>query len=195
LQVVIRIDDGWEGFGFAPDWAHKKLADAFVQAPTNDVPLPPPRFIPIRRVPRQPFCAFRFACGASPGQQDHAITSQSCHILFEETVKNEGDETLGIVWGHHPAFGKPFLSEECSIDLPVGATGLTYQTDFSGNSPFECNLEFVWPMAPDKEGHLVVLSRPMPPERRTAFNIYIRNFREGWYAVTNPTLELGIGMK
>ncbi|MGD0130006.1 MAG: DUF4432 family protein [Terriglobia bacterium] len=123
------------------------------------------------------------------------ITSQSCHILFEETVKNEGDETFSMMWGHHPAFGKPFLSEACLIDLPAGATGLTYQTDFSGNSPFECNLEFVWPMAPDKQGKLVDLSRPMPPERKTAFNVYIKDLREGWYAVTNPTLELGIGMK
>ncbi|MGA2075514.1 MAG: hypothetical protein ABSH52_18645, partial [Terriglobia bacterium] len=73
--------------------------------------------------------------------------------------------------------------------------GLTYQTDFSGNSPFECNLEFVWPMAPDKEGNLLDLSRPMPPERKTAFNVYIKDLQEGWYAVTNPTLELGIGME
>jgi len=41
LRVVIQIYDGWDGFGFAPDWAHKKFADAFVQAPINDVSAPP----------------------------------------------------------------------------------------------------------------------------------------------------------
>jgi len=41
LRVVIQIYDGWDGFGFAPDWAHKKFAEAFVQASINDVSAPP----------------------------------------------------------------------------------------------------------------------------------------------------------
>jgi len=122
------------------------------------------------------------------------IKSGASHIEFEETVRNEGDEPFSIMWGHHPAYGKPFLDEHCLIDLPTGATGLTYQTDFSGNSPFTCNVEFAWPMAPDKQGKLVDVSRAMPPDRKTAFNIYIKNLREGWYAITNPGLGLGVGM-
>jgi hypothetical protein len=86
------------------------------------------------------------------------------------------------------------LNDQCWIDLPAGASGLTYQTDFSGNSPFECNMEFPWPMAPDKQGKLVDVSRPMPPDRKTAYNIYIKDLREAWYAITNPALGLGIGM-
>jgi hypothetical protein len=123
------------------------------------------------------------------------LRSGCSYIEFEETVKNEGDQPFSLMWGHHPTFGKPFLNEQCVIDLPAGAVGQTYQKDFSGNSPFECNLEFPWPMATDKEGQLVDLSRPMPPERKTAFNLYVKNLREGWYAITNPVLDLGIGMK
>jgi len=41
LRVVIQIYAGWDGFGFAPDWAHKKFRDAFVQAPISDVSAPP----------------------------------------------------------------------------------------------------------------------------------------------------------
>jgi hypothetical protein len=123
------------------------------------------------------------------------IRSGCSHIEFEETVRNEGDEPFSMMWGQHPAFGKPFLSEECIIDLPAGAIGLTYQTDSSGNSPFRCNMEFPWPTAPDKEGKLVDVSRPMPPERKTTFNIYVKDLREGWYAVTNPAVGLGIGMR
>jgi len=122
------------------------------------------------------------------------IKSEASHIEFEETVRNEGDEPFSMMWGHHPAYGKPFLDEQCFIDLPAGASGLTYQTDFSGNSPFDCGVEFTWPMAPDKEGKLVDVSRPMPPDRKTAFNVYIRGLREGWYAITNPGLAIGIGM-
>ena len=123
------------------------------------------------------------------------ISSGASHIEFEETVRNEGDEPFSMMWGHHPAYGKPFLDDQCVIDLPASARGLTYQTDFSGNSPFDCNLEFAWPMAPDKQGKLVDVSRPMPPDRKTAFNLYVTNLREGWYAITNPSLALGIGMR
>jgi hypothetical protein len=122
------------------------------------------------------------------------LRSGASHIEFEETVRNEADEPFSMMWGHHPAYGKPFLNDQCWIDLPAGASGLTYQTDFSGNSPFECNMEFPWPMAPDKQGKLVDVSRPMPPDRKTAYNIYIKDLREAWYAITNPALGLGIGM-
>lgn len=123
------------------------------------------------------------------------LTTGASHIEFEETVRNEGDEPFSMMWGHHPAYGKPFLDEQCLIDIPAGTTGLTYQTDFSGNSPFECNMEFPWPMASDKQGKLVDVSRPMPPESKTAYNIYIKDLQEGWYALTNPALGLGIGMR
>jgi beta-galactosidase len=42
LRVVIQIYAGWDGFGFAPDWAHKKFSDAFVHMPINEVSAPPP---------------------------------------------------------------------------------------------------------------------------------------------------------
>jgi beta-galactosidase len=41
LRVVIQMYAGWDGFGFAPDWVHKKYADGFVQTPINDVGAPP----------------------------------------------------------------------------------------------------------------------------------------------------------
>ncbi|MGH9448187.1 MAG: beta-galactosidase, partial [Terriglobia bacterium] len=42
LRVMIQIYDGWDGFGFAPDWAYKKFKDAFVQVPISEVFAPPP---------------------------------------------------------------------------------------------------------------------------------------------------------
>ena len=42
LNVVIQAYTGWDGFGFAPDWAHKKFADGFVETSNiNDVSSPP----------------------------------------------------------------------------------------------------------------------------------------------------------
>jgi beta-galactosidase len=38
---MIQVYAGWDGFGFAPDWVHKKYPEAFVQAEINDVNAPP----------------------------------------------------------------------------------------------------------------------------------------------------------
>jgi len=123
------------------------------------------------------------------------LRSEASVIEFDECVRNEGDEPFDFMWGHHPALGKPFLDENCVIDIPKGAVGQTYQADFSGNSPFAPNVEFEWPYAPDKNNNRIDLSRVMPPEKKTAFNIYIKNVREGWYGVTNLKKKIGFGLK
>jgi hypothetical protein len=123
------------------------------------------------------------------------LESGSSVIQFDEEIENEGDEDFHFMWGHHPAIGKPFLDENCFIDLPEGAVGQIYQLDFSGNSPFEPNMEYNWPQAPDKNEKLIDLSRVMSPDKKTAFNTYIKNLKEGWYGITNMQKGIGFGMK
>lgn len=123
------------------------------------------------------------------------IKSGSPVLDFEEEIINEGDEEFKFMWGHHPAIGKPFLDENCVIDLPNGATGQIYQVDFSGNSPFAPDTEFEWPHIKDMDGRTVDLSRVMSPDRKTAFNMYIKDIKEGWYGITNLDRQVGFGMK
>jgi hypothetical protein len=123
------------------------------------------------------------------------LRSDSSVIEFEETVENEGDEEFKFMWGHHPAIGKPFLDENCVIDLPEPAVGQIYQVDFSGNSPFKPDTEFKWPNIKDKDNNMVDLSRVMSPEKKTAFNMYVKNLKAGWYGLTNLKKHVGFGMK
>ena len=123
------------------------------------------------------------------------LRSHSSVLEFEETVTNTADEDFQFIWGHHPALGQPFLDENCVIDLPDGAIGQAYQVDFSGNSPFEPGQEFAWPFARDRSGAIVDLSTVMSPERKIAFNTYIKNLKEGWYGITNLARGIGFGMK
>src|SRR2546428_542724 len=39
-------------------------------------------------------------------------------LFLDERLVNEGAETLAPMWGHHPAFGPPFLQAGCRVDLP-----------------------------------------------------------------------------
>jgi beta-galactosidase len=42
LKVIIQVYVGWDGFGFAPDWVHKKFSDGFVdETKIHDVSSPP----------------------------------------------------------------------------------------------------------------------------------------------------------
>jgi len=123
------------------------------------------------------------------------LRSGSSVLEFEETVTNTADEEFKFIWGHHPALGAPFLDENCVIDLPGGAVGEMYHTDFSGNSPFEAGLEYPWPLARDRRGATVDVSRVMSPAAKIAFNTFVKNLEEGWYGVTNLKTGIGFGLQ
>jgi len=123
------------------------------------------------------------------------IKSQETFLEVEERIINEGDEEFKFMWGQHPAIGKPFLDENCVIDVPKSATGLTYEVDFSGNSIFPINKKFDWPFIKDKNGNEIDLSKIMPPDKKIAFNTYIENLNDGWYGITNLKEGIGFGMK
>ena len=70
-----------------------------------------------------------------------------------------------------------------------------YQVDYSGNSPFEPDQEYPWPFARDRNGVTVDVSKVMSPERKIAFNTYVKNLKEGWYGITNLKSGLGFGLQ
>ena len=41
LRVMIQVYAGWDGFGFAPDWVHKKYPEAFQHEDVNNITTPP----------------------------------------------------------------------------------------------------------------------------------------------------------
>ena len=48
-----------------------------------------------------------------------ALDVGALHVGLEETLVNEGEEVVPYVWGHHPAFGPPFLAPGCRLELPA----------------------------------------------------------------------------
>jgi len=125
------------------------------------------------------------------------VTLKSCSSVleFEEIIKNEGDEEFKFMWGHHPVIGKPFLDENCVIDVPEGVIGHTYDIDFSGNSILPLDKEFRWPIINDKNSNKVDLSKIMSQDLKTAFCVCLKNLSEGWYGITNLKSSIGFGLK
>jgi galactose mutarotase-like enzyme len=46
------------------------------------------------------------------------LDASSPEVVFEESIANRSSIDLKYMWGHHPAFGAPFLSGDCRIELP-----------------------------------------------------------------------------
>jgi hypothetical protein len=83
------------------------------------------------------------------------------------------------------------LSSSARLDLPEG-TGIVpaYGEDFP-NARLASDERFEWPHAPGTDGGDVDL-REIPPEDSTIHDLsYLVDLADGWYALTNPDLDLG----
>lgn len=109
-------------------------------------------------------------------------------LVVHERVTNVGGEMMDFMWGHHPAFGAPFLSEHCVID--TDARSFSVDDAYAGFvNPLTLGSQSAWPIV---DG--VDLSRLPALETRRDLLGYLSDFEHGWYAVTNTQLGLGVGL-
>ena len=95
-------------------------------------------------------------------------------------------------WGHHPAFGAPFLAEGLLVDVP--AAWVESKDRASSNSRLPRKTRFDWPKATDKQGQPLDLS-VIPSETNSSADLsFLGGLEEGWYGLTNPTLGVGFGL-
>ncbi len=147
---------GFHGEVWGLPWDHKILADS-------------PEKVSVRfsvRTRRLPFYLERI------------VSLHACEpiLRFHEKVVNEGRKELDFMWGHHPAFGPPFLDEDCILDAPAESIQLESEMH-------------PWPV--DNRGcdH----SRLCPEKSHREVMKYLHGLREGWVALTQPRENLGIG--
>jgi len=121
-----------------------------------------------------------------------SLKHDSLALGFKEWLTNEGEEKLEFLWAQHPSFGSPFLDDCCRLDIPAEE----FSTSDFFNSPtahFEPEFSGKWPKALSKNNELIDLSL-MPKAGKPCSDIYyLRGLKEGWFALTNTRLKLGIG--
>jgi galactose mutarotase-like enzyme len=115
-------------------------------------------------------------------------------LIIEETLTNEGAEPMDYMWGHHPAFGAPFLGPNCRVDLPAG--DLLVET-FAGaaGTRLAGGGRHSWPILAGPNGAEVDFSRPDAPGSGHEDLGYVVNLPEGWYALTNQDSGVGFAMQ
>ena len=123
-----------------------------------------------------------------------SLTSGSSVLEVDQTLTNEGGEPVHCVWGEHIALGPPFLSEDCLLDLP-GGTIINHSTLFHPNTRLAPDLRTPWPMTRSIDGSEVDMRRIPPRSNGTYDMSYFTDMPEGWYAVTNQKLGVGLGVR
>jgi hypothetical protein len=116
-------------------------------------------------------------------------------FTIRERVTNTSDLELEFSWLQHPTFGEPFLSPGSVIDVPA-KTVLT-SADRHPNSRLPKGTEgksFKWPIVSGNNGEKVDLSRIPSKQCKTSDQAYLLDLKEGWYALTNPAMQLSFGL-
>lgn len=122
-----------------------------------------------------------------------SLSRNSSILGFEEWLTNEGEEDLEFLWAQHPAFGSPFIDENCRIDIPAleFSTSDFFQSDSAYFNPKHIGK---WPIDIGKKNITVDL-RIIPPANKPNSDIYyLKGMEKGWFAITNSSLELGFGL-
>lgn len=129
-------------------------------------------------------------------------------FLLERTVMlKENDATLYLhqkatnlsstgqdfMWGHHPAFGYPFLDGSVRLHLP-GEPTVTYWAGDAYKCPFDKDTTGKWPLLPGRDGTLVDMSRAYEPEDKVYMEYAISDLAEGKLELINHRKNLGARM-
>jgi hypothetical protein len=115
-------------------------------------------------------------------------------LVIDERMENLADEPMDVMWGHHPAYGPPFLDESCRIDLPP-CVATTERSEPWVDTELVFAEEFEWPMAPRNDGTIRDLSLVLRPESKVTDWVRIHGFEEGWYGITNQDRKVGFGLR
>jgi hypothetical protein len=119
------------------------------------------------------------------------IRRDQAALHIRETATNESGQEIEIVWGHHPAYGWPFLDETCVVDLPHCKMKIAAPLD--STSRLAPHQDAIWPKARLTKSGEVDLSQIPAPSSRSQDLAFLYGFNEGWYAVRNQSRQVGIG--
>jgi len=121
------------------------------------------------------------------------LRDERATLELSETLTNEADEPIDLMWGHHPTVGAPFLSAACRLQLPGGTVRVPPEAAFERQRAGP-GATGEWPRVQARDGSALDLSCMPAPGARTAEFLYVTDVPEGWFAISNGELGAGFGM-
>ncbi len=129
-------------------------------------------------------------------ERQMALRQGEAILTMREELTNTGGEVMDLMWGHHPAFGAPFLGPDCIVDLPTpkGKT-LTLETvPGAAGTRLAGGSRQPWPLASEGDGAPIDFSRPDPCGMGHEDLGYVVDLPQGWYAITNQSSQVGFAL-
>ncbi|MBI4377617.1 MAG: DUF4432 family protein [Nitrospinae bacterium] len=185
-------EGGWQECLPNGGWAAKyKGAELGLHGEVCNIPW---QFSIIEDNPERVEVKFRVRTYRTPFYLEKFLSMESNKPILhiKEKLLNEGEEGMDLMWGYHPAFGPPFLSEHCRVDVP--AKKVEVCSEGAPTSRLKPGDKFAWPNCKGKDGKTVDLSRIPPASIKAADMVYLLELEEGWYAITNTKKKVGFGL-
>ncbi|HET8522829.1 MAG TPA: DUF4432 family protein [Thermomicrobiales bacterium] len=115
-------------------------------------------------------------------------------LALKERITNEAGEPMDYMWGHHPAFGAPFLSGACRIDTNA-RTLIADDAYAPPANPLALGARYAWPVVNGNGGETDLSIVPGDEERRALLG-YFADYDgpDAWFGLTNEELGFGVGM-
>jgi len=111
---------------------------------------------------------------------------------IHERLVNESPADFAVMWGHHPAFGAPFLDESCQVQTPAESIRVL---PFHEHGLWEPGDGFRFPNGRNRRtGELQDVTRILPKTAGSVDVISFWGLRDGWYGLTNQRQRVGFGM-
>jgi uncharacterized protein DUF4432 len=114
-------------------------------------------------------------------------------LEIDEELVNEAPVPMELMWGQHITFGAPFLGPGCRIRVPEGISVTPHVTAIhpAGTRRVAAGGPYRWPTVPDGSGGTVDLS-VIPEHDEPSEIVYLSEFEQGWYEVTDPQAGTGL---
>jgi hypothetical protein len=132
-------------------------------------------------------------CYRSPLTLERTMTLERDRpvLRIEERLANRAPTPFAVMWGHHPAFGEPFLDESCVVQTPARFVRVL---DYHPNGHWVPGEGYEFPMVKTRSGEVEDVTRVRPRSARTVDVLSFWELAEGWYALTNQRARVGFGM-
>jgi len=130
----------------------------------------------------------------TPLKLERTLTLQrgKAALFIHERLVNESPSEFAIMWGHHPAYGEPFLDQHCVARAPVKKVEVVA---FHPNGLWEPGGDYDFPMVPNRRtGQLQDITRVQDRATHSVDVIIFKDLSEGYYTLTNEKMGVGIGM-
>ena len=113
-------------------------------------------------------------------------------LFIHERLENESREDFAVMWGHHPAFGEPFLDGNCRVDAPAKTIEVL---GYHPNGLWEPADGYDFPQVKNRRSNqLEDIRKVLGREAGSVDVVFFKGLDEGWYGLTNTKLGLGFGM-